>query len=157
MRQSPSPSPVPPLSARVVKKGSKIFSRLARGMPTPVSATSTATESNWSSSPPPSRRVRNVSVPPRGMAAKALVQRLKSTSCSVYGSPCTSGTSPSSVRTQTRLRRVGPTRESVDSTTAFRSVGCKVMPWGSAKACTRLAVRSMRSRAATIICTYSVK
>ena len=25
--------------------------------------------------------------PPNGMAAKALVQRLKSTSCSVYGSP----------------------------------------------------------------------
>ena len=50
IRHRPSPSPVPPESARVVKKGSKIFSRFTRGMPTPVSFTSMATEPIWSSS-----------------------------------------------------------------------------------------------------------
>ena len=50
MRHSPSPRPVPPLWARVVKNGSKILSKLTRGMPTPVSLTSIATEPIWSSS-----------------------------------------------------------------------------------------------------------
>ena len=52
---------------------------------------------------------------------------------------------------------LAPNTSSVASTAAFTSVLCKVMPCGRAKACTRVAVRSMRSRASVIICTYSVR
>ena len=50
-----------------------------------------------------------------------------------------------------------PSTSSVATTAALTSVLCKVMPCGRAKACTRVAVRSMRSRASVIICTYSVR
>ena len=46
---------------------------------------------------------------------------------------------------------------SVASTAAPTSVLWRPMPCGRANAWTRLAVRSMRSRASTIICTYSVR
>ena len=98
-----------------------------------------------------------MSVPPLGMAFRALVQRLKSTSCKVYGSPWTGATSPSSFWMRMFRPWLAPSTSSVASTAWFTSVLCRVMPRGRAKACTRLAVRSIRSSASAISCTYSVR
>ena len=71
-----SPSPVPRPTPRVVKKGSKMRSRISGGMPRPVSRTSPNT---WPSETP----VCRVRVPPPGIACRAFSTRLRN-SCSIW-------------------------------------------------------------------------
>src|SRR5215217_1661336 len=67
--------------------------RTSGGMPVPVSVTSTTTI-------PSSTRVRNVSVPPSGIASTALMIRFASASRSSAARPPISGTCPSSAVTR---------------------------------------------------------
>ncbi len=63
----------------VVKNGSKILSSTSEGMPSPVSATSIATKSPASgASSSTALRAPIVTVPPSGMASRALITRLSS-------------------------------------------------------------------------------
>ena len=90
--QIQSPRPVPSLAGLVVKKGSRIRSRISSGIPIPLSRTSTTAR------PVPSVRVVTRislrSVSPSGMACAALSSRFKKTWPRRDSFPSTIGVSP---------------------------------------------------------------
>ena len=83
------PRPVP--LSFVVKNGSKIFSRVSRDMPVPVSETRILTAASSSSA-------RTVSSPVPAMASQALAKRLRKTCSSCSGSTQMTISSGTSVR-----------------------------------------------------------